>query len=42
MMGSEGTIGSGGADFCRPFDLEVNMDIGGGSFQPGPEETGGK
>lgn len=23
------------------FDLEVNMAIGGGSFHPGPEETGG-
>ena len=42
MMGSEGVMGNGRAGFWIPLDFEVNMDMGGGSFHPGPEETGGK
>ncbi len=41
VMGSPWIRGTWEGFKALPFDLDVNMLMGGGSFQPGPEETGG-
>ena len=42
MIGSGSAAGAGGAGLLMTFALDVNRACGGGSFQPGPDEVGGK